>query len=250
MIRRPPRSTLFPYTTLFRSRSQPRSVSQKGNRWDCPPRNAARPAQSGPLAPPPAPAILAERRPHAKRIRDVDWRTKIRGHQPLWPRHNPRFRPRVQPSSRPDGTPAHGARRLHRHRRRDHSRKEAPKAGLARNHLFGRARQATAHGLEQARNPVPSARPARRYRRQARHPAQRRQILLGRRNAQENGRAVLALRDFGPCYLSQRGRPPTCSILPTGAAKRNLAIPLKRLEPATAQEPFGARAASARPALT
>src|SRR5438876_4801786 len=101
-----------------------------------------------------------------------------------------------------------------------------------------------------ARNPVPSARPARRYRRQARHPAQRRQILLGRRNAQENGRAVLALRDFGPCYLSQRGRPPTCSILPTGAAKRNLAIPLKRLEPATAQEPFGARAASARPALT
>src|SRR5438128_17059 len=110
--------------------------------------------------------------------------------------------------------------------------------------------QATGRGLEQARNPVPSARPARRYRRQARHPAQRRQILLGRRNAQENGRAVLALRDFGPCYLSQRGRPPTCSILPTGAAKRNLAIPLKRLEPATAQEPFGARAASARPALT
>src|SRR5271157_4587906 len=29
MIRRPPRSTLFPYTTLFRSRSRPHSESRK-----------------------------------------------------------------------------------------------------------------------------------------------------------------------------------------------------------------------------
>src|SRR2546426_6556233 len=30
MIRRPPRSTLFPYTTLFRSRGRPRDLSQDG----------------------------------------------------------------------------------------------------------------------------------------------------------------------------------------------------------------------------
>src|SRR3712207_6895909 len=30
MIRRPPRSTLFPYTTLFRSRSRPRSSHPPG----------------------------------------------------------------------------------------------------------------------------------------------------------------------------------------------------------------------------
>src|SRR2546421_12381223 len=32
MIRRPPRSTLFPYTTLFRSRSRGRSPTPKGGR--------------------------------------------------------------------------------------------------------------------------------------------------------------------------------------------------------------------------
>src|SRR2546425_10355620 len=44
MIRRPPRSTLFPYTTLFRSRSealdaatglQPQPLSSLGRRLDC-----------------------------------------------------------------------------------------------------------------------------------------------------------------------------------------------------------------------
>src|SRR3712207_7757824 len=30
MIRRPPRSTLFPYTTLFRSRGEPRAVDVDG----------------------------------------------------------------------------------------------------------------------------------------------------------------------------------------------------------------------------
>src|SRR3712207_7348039 len=33
MIRRPPRSTLFPYTTLFRSRCGHRSPSQKKQLW-------------------------------------------------------------------------------------------------------------------------------------------------------------------------------------------------------------------------
>src|SRR5256885_9235291 len=32
MIRRPPRSTLFPYTTLFRSRPRPRAVDHVGAR--------------------------------------------------------------------------------------------------------------------------------------------------------------------------------------------------------------------------
>src|SRR5258706_6531187 len=36
MIRRPPRSTLFPYTTLFRSRSATRSSSIGPTGWACP----------------------------------------------------------------------------------------------------------------------------------------------------------------------------------------------------------------------
>src|SRR2546422_9982135 len=36
MIRRPPRSTLFPYTTLFRSGGRPRGG---GHRWRCKPRS-------------------------------------------------------------------------------------------------------------------------------------------------------------------------------------------------------------------
>src|SRR5205085_5509306 len=43
MIRRPPRSTLFPYTTLFRSRGNPHS--------HC---SGARPASSATPSPPPA----------------------------------------------------------------------------------------------------------------------------------------------------------------------------------------------------
>src|SRR5688572_31354474 len=38
MIRRPPRSTLFPYTTLFRSEEKKRSkTAGKGRRAGCPP---------------------------------------------------------------------------------------------------------------------------------------------------------------------------------------------------------------------
>src|SRR3712207_7557531 len=35
MIRRPPRSTLFPYTTLFRSARTPRSWPRRGGRGPC-----------------------------------------------------------------------------------------------------------------------------------------------------------------------------------------------------------------------
>src|SRR2546422_1981291 len=49
MIRRPPRSTLFPYTTLFRSLLAPRRDGQRGGQRDDargrpPPRRTARPA--------------------------------------------------------------------------------------------------------------------------------------------------------------------------------------------------------------
>src|SRR3712207_7648643 len=37
MIRRPPRSTLFPYTTLFRSRLVKRFISDREGRCVCPP---------------------------------------------------------------------------------------------------------------------------------------------------------------------------------------------------------------------
>src|SRR5260221_7861651 len=33
MIRRPPRSTLFPYTTLFRSIARPRRLSERCSTW-------------------------------------------------------------------------------------------------------------------------------------------------------------------------------------------------------------------------
>src|SRR2546422_7598258 len=33
MIRRPPRSTLFPYTTLFRSRTRPRTPTTRWTAW-------------------------------------------------------------------------------------------------------------------------------------------------------------------------------------------------------------------------
>src|SRR2546422_4470084 len=42
MIRRPPRSTLFPYTTLFRSRDQ-RGGGHHADRPRCPARSRARP---------------------------------------------------------------------------------------------------------------------------------------------------------------------------------------------------------------
>src|SRR2546422_3557112 len=49
MIRRPPRSTLFPYTTLFRSTVEPLSVGRRGRcpaAAVCPPGCEVRPARS------------------------------------------------------------------------------------------------------------------------------------------------------------------------------------------------------------
>src|SRR5260221_7753486 len=43
MIRRPPRSTLFPYTTLFRSRSHPRAGAARAGSQPC----AGSPASAG-----------------------------------------------------------------------------------------------------------------------------------------------------------------------------------------------------------
>src|SRR2546425_4960101 len=48
MIRRPPRSTLFPYTTLFRSRARSRSGSATGRRSISPsPRTSSRSRRRG-----------------------------------------------------------------------------------------------------------------------------------------------------------------------------------------------------------
>src|SRR5689334_24324633 len=45
MIRRPPRSTLFPYTTLFRSCATPRARLWRPCSWAPPPCGCARPAR-------------------------------------------------------------------------------------------------------------------------------------------------------------------------------------------------------------
>src|SRR5688572_32019495 len=55
MIRRPPRSTLFPYTTLFRSRHQPERRRERRHQDGPQPPSAAnfhRLAQRHPVAPP------------------------------------------------------------------------------------------------------------------------------------------------------------------------------------------------------
>src|SRR3712207_7003038 len=50
MIRRPPRSTLFPYTTLFRSpRHQRQRLGLRGDPRDRDPDGEGQPAQQGPL---------------------------------------------------------------------------------------------------------------------------------------------------------------------------------------------------------
>src|SRR5260221_7904059 len=52
MIRRPPRSTLFPYTTLFRSRRHPRGRPPPRTR-ECAPRRIRPKPRCGPLRNPP-----------------------------------------------------------------------------------------------------------------------------------------------------------------------------------------------------
>src|SRR5256885_9009958 len=50
MIRRPPRSTLFPYTTLFRSRTRPAAGSTDGDRSRLRLRRGAAAPRVGPVA--------------------------------------------------------------------------------------------------------------------------------------------------------------------------------------------------------
>src|SRR3712207_9377451 len=51
MTRRPPRSTLFPYTPLFRSRSEPPdSEPYTPQPWDVPPPEAIEGGPSGPMS--------------------------------------------------------------------------------------------------------------------------------------------------------------------------------------------------------
>src|SRR5690349_23501290 len=59
MLRRPPRSTLFPYTTLFRSRPRP---GARGRPWQ---ERLRRPARSGPIPHEGAELLGELRRVHA-----------------------------------------------------------------------------------------------------------------------------------------------------------------------------------------
>src|SRR2546429_1614872 len=61
MIRRPPRSTLFPYTTLFRSLSRPAHEQSRGNR------KVLRPSFS-PQAPQPSPSDRRKGSPERGRV--------------------------------------------------------------------------------------------------------------------------------------------------------------------------------------
>src|SRR3712207_9265946 len=65
MIRRPPRSTLFPYTTLFRSRRSPDPPSPPRPRWTAPPYGSP---PGSPAAPVPA---RSPSRPPAGRSTDL-----------------------------------------------------------------------------------------------------------------------------------------------------------------------------------
>src|SRR2546427_10481217 len=74
MIRRPPRSTLFPYTTLFRSPSFEPSIATTWSTWI-----SLKPASLVPQPPPPA---AAARRNTTGRTRSVLMRCASRLRQP------------------------------------------------------------------------------------------------------------------------------------------------------------------------
>src|SRR5712664_3484122 len=121
----------------------------------------------------PPPAMLSAGRLYADWIRNVDWRTEIRGHEPVRTLDDHRFRPRVEQGARPDGTGAAGTGSLHRHRRSHHPGKEATEAGIAGSDLLGRTCGGAAHGLDQVGTALSSPRPTRRHGGKARHPTQR-----------------------------------------------------------------------------
>src|SRR2546427_3351741 len=102
MIRRPPRSTLFPYTTLFRSRHAPRKSARRESPWSVSswaegPRRSRRPrrprseehtselqSQSNLVC-----RLLLEKKKKHKR-RDVDKKTTVRegtSHEVIVARH-------------------------------------------------------------------------------------------------------------------------------------------------------------------
>src|SRR2546421_7774557 len=63
MIRRPPRSTLFPYTTLFRSQTRPQARPRG-------PRHRAQAPHAHPIAAPPAPGRNPWNSPRGAAVRD------------------------------------------------------------------------------------------------------------------------------------------------------------------------------------
>src|SRR6266540_7192407 len=114
MIRRPPRSTLFPYTTLFRSGGRPRGgEAAVPHRRRGPVRRPGRPG----LADPPA---------HRRGGRGAARRRALLGrHDPQAHRHRGRASRRRPPRPRPRRAPRarHPAGAVHRLRHRDHGRR-------------------------------------------------------------------------------------------------------------------------------
>src|SRR3989441_1832052 len=93
MIRRPPRSTLFPYTTLFRSRTTPPGTPDRRRRGDA-------------GTAPPSPPVRLVHRDRARLVAIVpEWsrRGPARG-RPLLPRASARVAPRRTSPTARDGT--------------------------------------------------------------------------------------------------------------------------------------------------
>src|SRR5882762_4091277 len=86
---------------------------------------------------------------HADWIREVDWRTEIRGNEPVRTRADHRFRPCLEPGTRTDGALAAGVGGLQRHRRGHYPGKEAAEARFPRSHLLGRTCGGASPGLSE-----------------------------------------------------------------------------------------------------
>src|SRR5688572_31756975 len=82
MIRRPPRSTLFPYTTLFRSRESPHRARRRA---------PARQRHAAPARRAPALRRAPDRRPAALRIYGVDFTCAPRRAKPITDRKSTRL---------------------------------------------------------------------------------------------------------------------------------------------------------------
>src|ERR1700682_3802298 len=169
------------------------------------------------------PVILSRRGPHADWIREVDWRTEIRGNEPVRTRADHRFRPRLEQGPRTDGAFAAGAGGLHRHRRGHYLGKEAAEARIPGSHLLGRTCGGAAHGLDEVGNALSFPGPSRRRGGKARHPAQRGQILLRCGHAQENGHAFVALRNSSASLVGQAGLPRACTAV---VLNKTIPVPL------------------------